>query len=247
VRYLSWGRATAKRPNLLGQGGERVVHATLREAAPYGYRLVKPEGGEVDSLFGKPLKRGPFDNAAHLQLLDHGVPSDVITLPVEVKNRRIWIYPWVPELFELLDKAAVLQMDFPDRQIVPILVCRRAHDTTFKMAEDLGFFIAQARAQFLLPLAEVEPTHLEEVRRGLMFDDLRLQGDAYPHLVRLLVRTVPTYVRKAAPRWAAAAPKLAAYFQFLRTDRLAQGERHLPTMNELRREARTLPFAKGGW
>jgi hypothetical protein len=52
---------------------------------------------------------------------------------------------------------------------VPVLVCRRAHYTAFKMAKDLGFFIIETRRQYI---GTVDEQRLQEVRTELGFLDL---------------------------------------------------------------------------
>jgi hypothetical protein len=49
---------------------------------------------------------------------------------VEVKNVRSWIYPWSHEVWDLLAKLG----EFSD--VVPILVSRRIHITTFRMFKE---------------------------------------------------------------------------------------------------------------
>jgi hypothetical protein len=61
---------------------------------------------------------------------------------VEVKNVRSWIYPWSHEAWDLLAKLG----GFPD--VVPLLVARRIHPTTFRMFKDLGAFGYDARKQW---------------------------------------------------------------------------------------------------
>ncbi|HEX4701548.1 MAG TPA: hypothetical protein VH352_05410 [Pseudonocardiaceae bacterium] len=40
ARWKSWARGSQHMPNLIGAGGEAVVHESLCAAAPYGYRLI---------------------------------------------------------------------------------------------------------------------------------------------------------------------------------------------------------------
>jgi len=252
ARYLGWGTATQERPNLIGAAGERVTHASLLAAASHGYRLVRPEGGDVPNLFGQPVPIGPLDSIAHVQIIDDvGRPKENVTLPIEVKNIRHWVYPDSSELYELLAKAALLQMANPGVSFMPVLVCRKVHYTTFRMAKDLGFFVAQARAQFVLPYAEVTPDHAEELRRELGFADLVLSQEAHRPLVALFRTTIPQVAEEKAKTFAASAEMLARFSQFLRLDDTRLRGETLATreeiMNELRDEARTLSWVQGGW
>lgn len=165
ARYHSWGRSLPGHPNVLGPAGERVVHSTLLAAAPGRYTLLPAAAsGEVAHMFGKPVPGGSLDNAAYLTLTDAlGRPTGVVTVLIEVKNVRHWIYPDSAELYDLLDKAARLQFANTGHPFVPVLVCRRAHPTTFEMALQLGFFVIATRAQFLLNVKGVNPSHVQQV------------------------------------------------------------------------------------
>jgi hypothetical protein len=57
----------------------------------------------------------------------------------------------IQELYQLLDKCARLQVQYPQQRLVPVLVCRRAHYTTFVMAKNLGFAVLPMMAQPILP------------------------------------------------------------------------------------------------
>ncbi|MGW4720862.1 hypothetical protein [Nocardia sp. NPDC004260] len=57
-------------------------------------------------------------------------------LPIENKNIRDWVYPRSAEPYQLLRKAALLQRDAPEANIMPVLVCR--HTLRF-LAQRLGF------------------------------------------------------------------------------------------------------------
>lgn len=87
----------------------------------------------------------------------------------EVKNIRGWVYPTSEEPYQLLSKAVQVQRERPDQSIVPILVCRRAHFTTYRMAKSLGFLILEMHRQFI---GDVDEDQMIEVRNGLHFNDL---------------------------------------------------------------------------
>src|SRR5450759_445853 len=153
TRYLSWASGTKQAPGTIGPAGERAAHASLLAVAPEaGYRVLNPATGHLTRLFGEDIPGGPLDNGATLAFLDaDGLPKGGVIVPIEVKNIREWMYPNRPELYQLLYKAAMLQQARPDQAFAPVLVCRRAHVTLFRMARDLGCFVAEARAQFVLP------------------------------------------------------------------------------------------------
>jgi hypothetical protein len=124
ARYLGWAMGTKRYgAGIVGPGAEKVVHESLMAAAPSGYRLFEPQRGEVRQMFGAPVPGGPLDNGATLQLVDDkGFPAGSVVVPIEVKNRRDWVYPEAPELHQLLSKAAALAARIPRP---PVRACAR--------------------------------------------------------------------------------------------------------------------------
>lgn len=246
ARYLGWATGTKRHgQGLVGPGGERVVHESLREAAPSGYRLYEPKLGEVRRLFGQPVPGGPLDNGALLQLVDRDCPAGAVVVPIEVKNLRAWIYPEAAELHQLLSKAARLQSARPDLQFAPVLVCRRAHYTTFKMAKALGFYVIDLRRQFLLAASGVDQTRVSEVRAELGYD-LEVSDGPFPPLIAHFTTHFPSVAARTAERWARSGPALEQLFTALRTPRT----RRAKLMDHLRQEAAELADQDehpGGW
>jgi hypothetical protein len=234
ARYLSW----AVTLDLLGPAGELAMHVALSSAAPVaGYRLERPEGGSIATLFGQPVDGGSLDGAAHLQAVDsRGVGTGVITTPIEVKNVREWIYADSERLHQLLHKAAKLKQAFPDVPIVPVLVCRRGAYNTFKMARAFGFYVADAKAQFLPRREDVTPTAVEEVAAGLGYRDLTQERLPNRLLVHHFSRALPDVIARAAEDWSTYGPMLADHFQQLRKPDLPRAER-ASLADELEREA----------
>ena len=73
TRYLSWATGSkAGGSGAIGPGLEIVVHRSLQEAAPFGYRLLNPTSvsGEVRELFGEPVPGGALDNGGWLTTID---------------------------------------------------------------------------------------------------------------------------------------------------------------------------------
>lgn len=65
--------------------------------------------GEVPTLLGHRLA-GPIDTGGYLVTLDRaGLPMTPVTIPIEVKNIRSWIYPSSEELYQLLSKCVLAQ------------------------------------------------------------------------------------------------------------------------------------------
>jgi hypothetical protein len=248
-RYVAWTQGNeAIRPRI-GAAGEHAVHASLIEAAPYGYALMQPHGGEVRRLFGEPVPGGPLDNCAWLTVPgDAGRPASYLTL-VEVKNVRSWIYPTAEELYQLLDKAARLKVQDPELPIVPLLICRRSHSTAGKMAKQLGFMILDMDAQPISWPVDDDLRLLTEVRDELAYDLLPVPTDrhavpALPRLVGGLTRALPSIAERTAQTWTTIGSKLGEHYRRIRLAPAREGRAAL--VDQLRAAASGLG-AQGGW
>lgn len=247
TRYLGWSQGTPTRPGITGPAAEHVVHSSLLRAAPYGYRLMEPDGRPVGTFLGRPVPIGPLDNGAlYSPVSSYGIPGQPVGLPVEVKNLRDWIYPNNSELYQLLTKAHRLAQMITEVPLVPVLVCRRAHATTFKMASDLGFFIIDARRHYIGPTAE--ENRIIEVRAGLGFLDLAHVPDHDDKIVRQFTRTLPRGLADRAARWSrtAAVEEFDELFNSLRTVTAATAR--TAVFAQLRRTATAARLRTGrGW
>lgn len=239
ARYLGWARDTPKRRSLIGAGGERATHSALLAAAGQGYKLLGSPGN-VARLFGQPVPGGPLDGAAHLVVMEKGMPSGVATVVIEVKNIREWVYPEASELFQLLDKASRLVAQHPDQPIVPMLVCRKANYETFRFAKMIGCFIAQTNVQFILPYTRVE-AGIAEIQNELGFHDLVIQAEPHRLLSSLFESTVPSLALEISRRFHATAPILSKYSGQLRQSGLGNPQR-ARLYRRLHRELSTLPL-----
>ena len=223
ARYMGWAKTTDKRPSLVGRAGEEVAHASLLAAANVGYN-IQPGIGSVRRLLGMDVPGGPLDLGAHLITLSDGVPGPTVTLAIEAKNIREWIYPQAPEIFQLLDKASQLQLA-TGAPVLPVLVCRKAHYTAGMMAKQLGFFIAPANAQFILAHEEVEERLLQEVRDELGFKDLEKRPGPHPLLETYFTRSIPPRAFAMAQTFSGFAPIIAEFSYELRDEGLRGGAR----------------------
>lgn len=249
-RYLGWAKGSSSHPNLIGTAGEQVTHASLRAATANGagYQLLNPERGEVKSLFGQPVPGGSLDNAAHLVTQREG-NLVVVTVIVEVKNLRQWIYPNAPEIFQLLEKAARLQIAHPRNSFMPVLIARNVHHLTYVMAEHLGFFVTHfdGSEQPILPHWTAAPDKVLEVRSELGYALTRSNG-AFPFLARQFERTIPRVAGATAARWTMIAPHLSDSFTALRSETLRAAARQ-NALDRLFAEASALvqPTARNNW
>jgi hypothetical protein len=76
-----------------GEAGELVVRESLKQAGDH-LRPMTPGYGEVRNI-GPARMNGPLDSGAWLHSLDSttGLPNLQAGVPIEVKNRRLVLYP----------------------------------------------------------------------------------------------------------------------------------------------------------
>jgi hypothetical protein len=123
-------------------------------------------------------------------------------------------------------------------------MCRRANVQTFWMAEQLGFQVIQARAQFLPP--SVDADSVEEVRAGLGYFDLTASLEAHETTVQQLTDILPTVTSARAMNWQASAPVIVDHCQTLRNITLSNLDRDA-VMAALRQDADAQLGVRGGW
>jgi hypothetical protein len=218
TRFLTWATGSVGAgTGVIGKAGEAVVHAGLTAAAPYGYRLINPESGQVTRLLDRDLTFGSLDNGAFLNTIDplRLVPTGQYIVVVEVKNIRSWVYRSTAELYQLLFKAARLQLDHPEHRFLPVFVCRRAQHLTMQMAEALGFYVISTKRQYV-PRA-IAGREMDEVNNELGYD-LEVAPDVPPPaLVHHFAYTLQGAALRTATHWNMSAPALIDQFQALRS------------------------------
>lgn len=240
-RYMGWAKGTPSRAGVIGPAAERVFHASI--ASTGAFTLAQPGGGDVRDFLGLSLP-GPLDSAGFYVPLTNGIPGQPIAVPIEVKNLRDWIYPANTELYQLLDKAARLHVHVNGAvPIAPVLACRRAHYTTFRMAKQLGFFIIETRRQFI---GDVEHDKLAEVRAELWLTDLTSTQGADDKIVRALSRVFPTQAPITAANWAVTAEDSQMRDYFHRMRNTTYGPRRFSIIEDIRAHAHAMGF-DGGW
>jgi len=239
---LSWASGSQSAPGLIGPAAERMVHVALREVSPErGYQLESPLIGETARVLNTEVPGGPLDNAAHLYL---GNPGERYSIAVEVKSRRDWIYPTSNELYQVLFKAAALKRLLPQGSIVPVLVCRRAHITAFRMLKDLGGYIIESREQWLpANNRRVDAAALLEVRNELSFLDLKIAPAAEIH--QLVRRQFATYLPNSLPEQAQRWTKAGHHFEE-GYEALWHGESFV-NLARIRDGMQRQPWFQGGW
>lgn len=72
ARYHGRAGNSAYAPNMIADAGERVAHASLRQAAAEagGYLLARRKGDKYGKLLGTQVPGGPLGDAAYLATLD---------------------------------------------------------------------------------------------------------------------------------------------------------------------------------
>jgi hypothetical protein len=247
ARYIGWSRSTTRYPQgYIGTAGERVLRSSIRHSDLAGYySVLRRDGGDVARVFDAPVEGGSLDDAAWYGGDEAGKP---ILLLFEEKNIRSWIYPRAPELHQLLFKAARVQQLAGGAGILPVLVCRKRHHTTFQMAKDLGFGIIELHRQFILPVDLVKPEFVSEVQVELGFETLVQTDEADPVLVEILRTALPPYIGSLSRRWADVSPSLENHFQTLRDEALSEADRE-SEVDQLRGAARAALGGRfgGGW
>lgn len=241
ARYAGWSQGTKRHPQgLIGPAGEAAVRTAVLTAGTLQPAL--PDAGEVSQLLGTPLP-GPADTAGVMVPFLDGIPGQPVTLIIEVKNIRGWIYPSSGELYQALHKASFLQLKHPGQLIMPVLACRKAHYTSYRMAKQLGFMVIEMKRQFA---GDVEDDELTEVRSELRFMDL-VSGTGPSLSVRdRLRKTLPGICTEFALTWRATcyAPNFAPLFEALRAN--ISNQRRQQLVNQLRDAAADCDLS-GGW
>lgn len=217
TRYTSWASGSSTgttSQGVIGLAAERVVHESLRTASPeVGYRLLNPERGNVGRPFDVEIP-GALDNAAVFVL-----PKDQTRylMAVEVTSLRQWVYPANKKVYQLLLKAAMLSTSLSDLALLPVLVCRRAHTTTFRMARDLGFHVIETNGTQWLPrISTINEAAVQEVRAELGYVDLRFLEGANPYLVKQFSTVIPATARERAKRWRQIGSRFSDLYSSLR-------------------------------
>lgn len=192
ARYSGWAQGTKRYPQgLIGPAGESAVRAAILAAG--SLQPAFPNAGEASKLLGVDLP-GAVDSAGYMVPFSAGIPGTPVTVLIEVKNIRSWIYPTAAELYQVLHKASVLQLARPAQQILPILICRRAHPTTFYMASQLGFVVIDMERQFVADV--VTEAELLEVRNELHFHDLSRDKAPRARVRDRLQKVIPGALRQ---------------------------------------------------
>ena len=178
--------------------------------------------GNVRTIEGQELAdRKTLDATAHvvvdLERPSRGTAEPIIPIGVEIKNVRQALYPSSTEVWDLLTKLA----PFPD--VVPVLVCRLAHLTLFRMFADIGAIAHYTQNQYFS--GAIPAARFKAVTKELGFNDAQRVPDPdrpIPAVVGFFTKNLraprtdepvdprPLIVR-GRERWAEAAEIVDAY------------------------------------
>jgi hypothetical protein len=151
---------------------EDIVRASFDATGPYKF-------------LGKIPKAGPLDAAYTLR---------DITLGVEVKNQREWVYPTSAELWVMIRKC--LELD-----ALPVLITRKTAYITRLLCNRVGIFTYQVHRQYF---AELTEPYLGPIRHKdqLGYKDIVTAPiQPLPTLVAYLSRMLPASVAPYRERW----------------------------------------------
>lgn len=240
ARFRSWSQPSARYPRgRIGPAGEAAVRTAVirsQQVAPFA-----ADAGEVSEQFGYRFD-GPLDSGDFI--LSPGptaMPVPVAVL-VEMKNLRTWLYAKDPQVWQVLRKAQHLQLHDSSLNILPVLVCRRAHAQVRWMAQQLGFMVVETKANFI---GTVDEPDAQEVRIELQFVDVKVGAEPSGALIKTFATTIPRYAAQYADTWRTRCldPTFAAPMTLLGTSR-DDGERD-DAMEELLEAAEALDLP--GW
>jgi len=134
------------------------------------------------SLSGRQIPSGK-----KLDFLIHD--ADARYAGIEVKNTREWLYPDRDEIREMLFKCCALD-------VVPVLVARRIHYSTFSVLNPCGVIFHQTFNQ-LYPNSAKELAEKVKDKRLLGYHDVRLGNQPDTRLTRFIHENLPRLLAEA--------------------------------------------------
>ena len=133
-------------------------------------------------------------NSIHPKNLDFLVHTpDAVYAGIEVKNIRQWIYPNRPEIRDVLYKCCVLD-------VVPVLIARRIHYSTFSVLNPCGVLIHQTYNQ-LYPTSDAALAAAVRQKDTLGYHDVRTGNTPDARLVRFIQQHLPALLPDARNRF----------------------------------------------
>ncbi len=182
--------------NLLGQTMEIAVFRGLaaQTALPFLGHFLDLDAHDDSSLY---RKEDP-PSALGGRRIPNGKRLDFIVTPpttggsyggIEVKNIREWIYPNRAEIRDLLFKCCSLD-------VVPVLIARRIHYSTFSVLNPCGVILHQTFNQLYPRSASALALRVRD-KRALGYHDVRVGNEPDQRLLRFLHVNLPKLLPNA--------------------------------------------------
>ncbi len=114
----------------------------------------------------------PLDTYAYVILTDSNGQRRVVTLGIEVKNIREWIYPESVEIWKTL-KSCI------DLECIPIIISRAIHYTAFTFFQDIGALGYKTNHQYFSSTLWGHPLYTP-LKNELYFHDMILWKEDKP-------------------------------------------------------------------
>jgi hypothetical protein len=182
----------------LGQTLEIAVFRALRSqtALQYFGAFADLDDHDDNSLYSK-IEPPSFLSGRHIPdnaKLDFLVHNSSGTYAgIEVKNKRQWMYPNRPEIRELLFKCCCLD-------VVPVLIARRIHYSTFTVLNPCGVIFHQTFNQ-LYPASEQPLADQVKDKNLLGYHDIRVGNNPDARLAKFLTAHLPSLLPRARQQY----------------------------------------------
>ncbi len=112
-------------------------------------------------------------------------------LGIEVKNIREWIYPESWPVWKTIGSALELN-------ILPILVARRIHYTSFRLFKSIGMIGHETKSQTFSPdLEDHEHDILDAVKENLFYRDIELTDQPKEEQIGFFGRVLPSIAERS--------------------------------------------------
>ena len=122
---------------------------------------------------------------------------------IEIKNIREWIYPARPEVQDLLSKCCALN-------VVPVLIARRIHYSTFSVLNPCGVILHQTYNQFY-PSTSAQLADEVKDKKSLGYHDVRVGNQPDARLTHFIHINLPDILGEAREKFDKFKDLLAQY------------------------------------
>ena len=135
--------------------------------------------------------------------LDFIVASGGDLCGIEAKNIRPWLYPHDPDITEAIKKARTLD-------VVPVIIARRIHFSTFKALSACGVIVHQTFNQ-RMAAADADLAAHAAHKDLLGYHDIRVSNAPDPRLTRFIDENLPILIPQSRGKLADNGDLLDAY------------------------------------